>query len=136
MEGEFLETLDTASLSGSIRHSRVAEERAMTTLDNYRTHYCPDSGFSLISENDIEFEACNCFQSAVRKTVATSVAEVEAEVVRNSPMAAEQIWYRTIAALAKVCGTARPIQVKTPVEQVKTPVHQKHEEALARIRKS
>jgi hypothetical protein len=99
----------------------------MTTLDNYRTHYCPDSEFSLISENDVEFELCNCFQRAVSTTGATSTAKAEAEVVRNSPILAEQIWYRTIAALAKVCGTTKPVQVENPVQ---------HEEALARVRNS
>ena len=100
----------------------------MTSLDNYCTHYCPDSGFSLISENDFEFEACNCFRSAVGMTGAASVAQADAAAVSSSPILAEQIWYRTIAALAKVCGTAKPVQVERPLEH-------ENEEALVRVRK-
>jgi hypothetical protein len=107
----------------------------MITQDNYRTHYCPDSEFALISENDIEFEACNCYGTALSTRGATSVDKAEAEVVQNNPILAEQIWYRTIAALAKVCGTARPVQVETAVE-VKASVKHDREEALARVRKS
>lgn len=101
----------------------------MTSLDNYCTHYCPDSGFSLISENDFEFEACNCFRTAVG-TKAASAAQTDA-AAKSSPILAEQVWYRTIAALAKVCGTAKPVQVETPSE---TPVAHENEEALARVR--
>jgi len=87
----------------------------MTHLDNYRTHYCPDSGFSLVSENDAEFEACNCFRIAINQVPVTGLSESEA-VVRNSPLVAEQLWYRTISALARVCGTGRSVQVEPVVE--------------------
>lgn len=80
------------------------------TLDNYRTHYCPDSGFSLVSENDVEFEVCTCFQSAMAQTPISDLAE--ARIAQSSPIVAEQIWYRTIAALARVCGTGKPVQGK------------------------
>ena len=101
----------------------------MTHLDNYRTHFCPDSGFSLVSENDVEFEICTCFQTAMGQTPVTVLAESEARIVRSSPVIAEQIWYRTIAALARVCGTGKPVHTK-PLEE------HKHEEALVRVRKA
>jgi hypothetical protein len=87
----------------------------MTYLENHRTHYCPDSGFSLVSENDAEFEVCHCFQSVMGATVFGS-AESDPAPVRSSALLAEQIWYRTISALAKVCGTGRAVHVE-PVEE-------------------
>ena len=84
----------------------------MTCLDNYRTHYCPDSGFSLVSENDAEFEVCHCFQSVMAEAPLFASAESEAAPVRSSALLAEQIWYRTISALAKVCGTGKAVQLE------------------------
>ncbi len=101
----------------------------MTCLDNYRTHYCPDSDFSLISENDMEFEACNCFRAAVDQSPVTSFGQSEPDLIRSSPVVAEQIWYRTIAALAKACGMGKSVQAE-PV-----PEH-KHEEVPVTVRKS
>jgi hypothetical protein len=101
----------------------------MTYLDNYRTHYCPDSGFSLVSENDSEFEVCTCFRSAIDQTPVPALAESEARMARSSPIIAEQIWYRTIAALAKVCGTGKAVHAE-PLEQ------HKNEEALVTVRKA
>lgn len=101
----------------------------MTCLDNYRTHYCPDSDFSLISENDIEFETCNCFRAVVDQSPVTSFGEAEADLVQSSPLVAEQIWYRTIAALAKACGIGKPIQTE-PIS-----VH-KDEEVPVTVRKA
>ena len=98
----------------------------MKNLDNHRTHYCPDSGFSLISENDAEFEVCACFRSETSSTPASSVAYAEA--AQNSPVLAEQLWYRSISALARVCGTTKPVQTETAAE------HQK-EEVLVPVRK-
>src|SRR6266566_1963454 len=88
----------------------------MTYLDNYRTHYCPDSGFSLVSENDAEFEVCHCFQGVIEQAPLFGSAESEVGALRSSTLRAEQIWYRTIAALAKVCGTGRAAHLE-PVEQ-------------------
>jgi hypothetical protein len=109
--GDFVEGDPTADLrlDAALMLRRGA---AMTYLENYRTHYCPDSGFSLISENDAEFEACNCFGIAAEKPLVNSLSESEADPVRNSPVLAEQLWYRTIAALAKVCGTGKTVQVE------------------------
>jgi hypothetical protein len=101
----------------------------MTYLDNYRTHYCPDSGFSLVSENDAEFEACTCFRSAMDQIPMLGLAESEVRMARSSPIVAEQIWYRTIAALAKACGTGKPVHAE-PLEE------HKNEEALVRVRKA
>ncbi|MGI8960093.1 MAG: hypothetical protein ACR2IV_10100 [Bryobacteraceae bacterium] len=100
----------------------------MTYLDNYRTHYCPDSGFSLVSENDAEFEVCNCFRIAM-DAAAPGLGESEARLAQSSPLVAEQIWYRTIAALARVCGTGRAVLAE-PQKQ------HKREEALVIVRKS
>jgi hypothetical protein len=88
----------------------------MTYLDNYRTHYCPDSGFSLVSENDAEFEVCHCFQSVMGLAPVFGSVESEAGPARTSSLRAEQIWYRTIAALAKVCGTGRAVGVEAREE--------------------
>ena len=106
----------------------------MTSLDNYRTHFCPDSGFSLISENDAEFEACNCFKSRAQRPVASYSASADA-VGERSRLAAEEIWYRSLAALAKVCGTS-----KTPERVVReSPVHEhaavESEPVLVNVRK-
>jgi hypothetical protein len=101
----------------------------MTCLDNYRTHYCPDSGFSLISENDMEFETCNCFRTAVDQSPATSFGESDADLARRSSLVAEQIWYRTIAALAKACGMGKSVQAE-PVPQ------HKDEEVPVAVRKA
>ncbi|MFL6352751.1 MAG: hypothetical protein ACJ74Z_13010 [Bryobacteraceae bacterium] len=98
----------------------------MTCLDNYRTHYCPDSAFSLVSENDAEFEVCTCFRNAMAEM--PGLAESETRMTRSSTMAAEQLWYRTIAALAKVCGTGKAVQTE-PVTA------HKHEEVLVAVRK-
>jgi hypothetical protein len=88
----------------------------MTYLENHRTHYCPDSGFSLVSENDAEFEVCHCFQSVMDRATVFGSAESEAAPVRSSALLAEQIWYRTISALAKVCGTGRAVHVESVEE--------------------
>jgi hypothetical protein len=88
----------------------------MTNLDNYRTHFCPDSGFTLVSENDAEFEVCHCFQSAINQAQAFGSAESEGAPARSSALIAEQIWYRTISALAKVCGTGRAVPVEAVEE--------------------
>jgi hypothetical protein len=88
----------------------------MTYLDNYRTHYCPDSGFSLVSENDAEFEVCHCFQSVMALAPVFDSVEPAGVRVRTSALRAEQIWYRTIAALAKVCGTGRAVGVEVREE--------------------
>jgi hypothetical protein len=101
----------------------------MTCLDNYRTHYCPDSGFSLVSENDAEFEVCNCFGSAMFQTAGTAVAQSEVQALLSSSLLGEQIWYRTIAALAKVCGTGKAVHTVSTAEH-------KPEEALVSVRKS
>lgn len=101
----------------------------MAYLDNYRTHYCPDSGFSLVSENDLEFEVCTCFQSAMGQASGSGLAESEARIARTSPIMAEQIWYRTIAALAKFCGTGRAVHTE-PLQE------QKNEQALVAFRKA
>jgi hypothetical protein len=95
----------------------------MTYLDNYRTHYCPDSGFSLISENDVEFEACHCFQRPMNQAPSFGIAESDAGHARSSTIIAEQIWYRTISALAKVCGTARAVHVEPAKEHQREQVH-------------
>src|ERR1700736_4181113 len=95
-----------------------ARGAAMTCLDNYRTHYCPDSDFLLISVNDLKFETCNCFRAAVDQSPETSLSESDAELIRSSPLVAEQIWYRTIAALAKACGMGKPVQAE-PVPEHK-----------------
>jgi hypothetical protein len=100
----------------------------MTYSDNYRTHYCPDSGFSLVSENDAEFEVCACFRSAMDQTPAPALAESEARMERSSAMAAEQLWYRTIAALAKVIGTGKAVHTEPVAEH-------KSEEVLVTVRK-
>lgn len=89
----------------------------MTYLDNYRTHYCPDSGFSLVSENDAEFEVCHCFQSVMAEAPLFASEESETVPVRGSALLAEQIWYRTISALARVCGTGRAVQVEPAKDQ-------------------
>ena len=107
----------------------------MTSFDNYRTHYCPDSGFTLISENDAEFEACNCFHTAANQTSMAGLETSEATALRTTPLLAEQIWYRTIAALAKVCGTTKPVTTETVREREQAEVHE-NEEALVKIRKS
>ncbi|MGI9071738.1 MAG: hypothetical protein ACR2JB_10595 [Bryobacteraceae bacterium] len=101
----------------------------MTYLDNYRTHYCPDSGFSLVSENDSEFEVCTCFRSAIDQTAVPGLVESEARLARSSPIAAEQLWYRTIAALAKVCGTSKAVRPEPVTEH-------KNEEVLVTVRKA
>jgi hypothetical protein len=88
----------------------------MTYLQDHRTHYCPDSGFSLVSENDAEFEVCHCFQGVMDRAPVFGSAESEAAPVRSSAVIAEQIWYRTISALAKVCGTAKAVHVE-PVQE-------------------
>jgi hypothetical protein len=125
--GDFLEGDPTADLrlDSALILRRGAD---MTYLENYRTHYCPDSGFSLISENDAEFEVCNCFRVAVERPLVATFAESEAELSRSSTLLAEQTWYRTIAALAKVCGIGRAVQAE-PV-----PEHNS-EEALSAVRK-
>lgn len=85
-----------------------------------RTHYCPDSDFMLISENDLEFEACNCFKVSADRGAPNSFdsfQEVHTGRVRNSVLAAEQLWYRTLAALANVVGTAKPAKIESPAEQ-------------------
>jgi hypothetical protein len=94
----------------------------MTYLDNYRTHFCPDSGFSLVSENDLEFEACHCFQAPMNQSLPFGSAEYDAVSARSSTILAEQIWYRTIAALAKVCGTGRTVQFEPAKEHHKEQV--------------
>ncbi len=99
----------------------------MKNLDNYRTHYCPDSGFSLISENDAEFEICNCFEAAVIATAASGNAEAEA--TRTNSVRAEQRWYQTLSALARVIGPGKPVQAEAPVDV-------QREEELVRVRKS
>jgi hypothetical protein len=104
----------------------------MTYLDNYRTHYCPDSGFSLVSENDTEFEVCTCFLSATDYTPVPVRAISEARMARNSPIVAEQIWYRTLAALVKVCGTGKTVHAE-PVEHLE---QHHNEEALVTVRKA
>ena len=97
----------------------------MTSLENHRTHYCPDSGFSLISENDLEFEQCNCYRSG-------AVPEA------NSRLAAEQTWYRTLAALARVCGIGKTVKPEpvVPVTGMQQPAELANESELVRVRKA
>ena len=77
----------------------------MIGLDNYRTHFCPDSGFSLISENDAEFEACKCYMSAAERPAVAYLTRSDASIGQSSSSAAEEVWYRSLVALAEVCGT-------------------------------
>ena len=123
---DFLEGDPTADL-GLDAALILRTRAAMTHLENYRTHYCPDSGFSLISENDAEFEACNCFRMPVEKPL-SHLAESEADPARTNSILAEQLWYRTIAALARVCGTGRAVQAERAREH-------ENQEALVSIRK-
>jgi hypothetical protein len=124
---DFLEGDPTADL-GLDAALILRTRAAMTNLENHRTHYCPDSGFSLISENDAEFEVCNCFRMAVEKPSLSHLPESEADPARTSSILAEQLWYRTIAALARVCGTGRAVQTERAREH-------ERQEAFATIRK-
>ncbi|MBV9301248.1 MAG: hypothetical protein JOY53_03950 [Acidobacteriaceae bacterium] len=82
----------------------------MTSLDNHRTHYCPDSGFSLISENDLEFEQCNCFTTRAQGAAANWSGEPEPGGADRRSLAAQEKWYRTLAALARVCGIGKAVR--------------------------
>ena len=106
----------------------------MTSLDNYRTHFCPDSNFSLISENDGEFEACNCYGHA-QKSAVTSVAQSEAIVGQTSSVAAETAWYLTLTALARVCGPSTMVEPTAPAPAMHENAVVEQQKELVQVRR-
>lgn len=110
----------------------------MTSLDNYRTHYCPDSGFSLISENDFEFERCNCFTVQAESTAVSGAGDGETVAGERNRLATEEKWYRTLAALARVCGIGKSVKPErtfhaTPMQEL---TGLENDSELVRVRKS